>query len=235
MRLKDKVAVVTGAGSGIGAATAALFAEEGATVVGADLTGGDAGALRRLDVGDLAGWEALVGDVVAEHGTIDVLVNNAGIVKAYEGVADVTLEDWRTVLRVNLDGVFFGMRTVIPVMREHGGGSVVNVSSIWGIAGAPGVAAYQASKGAVRTLSKSVALTHAGDGIRVNSLHPGLVMTPLITAQDDALTQAVVDATPLGRGADPRELAYAALFLACGESSFVTGTELVVDGGYLTP
>jgi NAD(P)-dependent dehydrogenase (short-subunit alcohol dehydrogenase family) len=235
VRLKDKVAVVTGAGSGIGSATTALFAEEGATVIGADLTGSDAGAVRRLDVGNLAGWEALVADVVAEYGTIDVLVNNAGIVKAYEGVADVTLEDWRAVLRVNLDGVFFGMRTVIPVMREHGGGSVVNVSSIWGIAGAPGVAAYQASKGAVRTLSKSAALTHAGDGIRVNSLHPGLVMTPLIAAQDDALTQGIVDATPLGRGADPRELAYAALFLSCGESSFVTGTELVVDGGYLTP
>jgi NAD(P)-dependent dehydrogenase (short-subunit alcohol dehydrogenase family) len=234
MRLEGKVAIVTGASSGIGAAIAALFEEEGATVVGADIAA-NGGPVRQLDVGDLDGWHALVADVRAEHGTVDVLVNNAGIVKAYEGIVDVDLEDWRAVLRVNLDGVFYGMRAVIPAMQANGGGAIVNFSSIWGIAGAAGVAAYQASKGAVRTLTKNAALTYAGDGIRANSIHPGLVMTPLIAAQDPAITQVVVDATPLGRGAEPRELAYGALYLACDESSFVTGTELVIDGGYLTP
>lgn len=240
MRLEDKVAIVTGASNGIGHATAELFAEEGATVYGGDLAVPDGGERktvrdRTLDVGDLDSWAALVNEIVDQHDRIDIVVNNAGIVHTYDTITEVSLEDWDTVLRVNLSGVFFGMRTVIPVMQRGGGGSIVNFSSIWGIAGAPGVAPYQASKGAVRTLTKNAAMTYVGDGIRANSVHPGLVYTPLIAAQDAGLTQGVLDATPMKRGADPREIAYGVLYLASDESRFVTGTEFVIDGGYLLP
>jgi len=240
MRLEGKVAIVSGGAAGIGEAIARLFAEEGAVVYAGDVAFAEPGErdgvrTRPLDVGDLASWERLVAEVEAAHGGLDVLVNNAGIVHTYATITEVALKDWRRVLNVNLDGVFHGMRAGIPAMQRSGGGSIVNFSSIWGIAGAAGVAPYQAAKGAVRTLTKNAALSYVGDGIRANSIHPGLVMTPLIAAQDEALTQAVVDATPMGRGADPRELAYGALFLACDESSFMTGAELVIDGGYLTP
>jgi NAD(P)-dependent dehydrogenase (short-subunit alcohol dehydrogenase family) len=233
MRLDGKVAIITGAAGGIGQATAGLFRKEGATVVAVDINPLPSEEVLELDVGDLDQWTALVSRVVDEHGTIDILVNNAGVVGAYEGIVDISLDDWRSVLRVNLDGVFYGMRSVIPVMQAAQRGSIVNFSSIWGIAGASGVAAYQAAKGATRTLSKNAALTYVGDGIRVNSLHPGLVMTPMIAAQDPAITQVVLEATPMKRGADPIELAYGALFLSSDESSFMTGAELVIDGGYL--
>ena len=233
MRIEGKVVVVTGAGGGIGKAIAELFTEEGATVISTDIDSKGSTNVRPLDVGDADGWAALVNDVVAEHGTIDVLVNNAGIVRSYAGIVDVDLADWDSILRTNLYGTFLGMRYVIPVMQKAGRGSIVNFSSIWGIAGAGGVAAYQASKGAVRTLTKSAAINYVGDGIRANSIHPGLVMTPLIAAQDAAVTQGVVDATPMKRGAAPREVAYGALYLASDESSFVTGIELIIDGGYL--
>jgi NAD(P)-dependent dehydrogenase (short-subunit alcohol dehydrogenase family) len=239
MRLDGKIAVVTGASSGIGRATAELFAEQGATVVACDI--GDAPGYaaerieaRHLDVSELAEWEALAASLGEKFEHVDILVNNAGVVHTYAGIDDVTIEDWNHVLGVNLNGVFFGMRAIVPLMRQNGG-SIVNVSSIWGIGGAAGLAPYQASKAAVRHLSKSAALTYVGDGIRVNSLHPGLVMTPMIEAQADDVTQGVIDATPMGRAAEPRELANGMLFLASDESSFMTGAELVIDGGYLVP
>jgi len=236
-RLKDKIAVVTGASMGIGQATAELFAEQGARVIACDLREPASPAPpgiehRRLDVADLDQWTAIAEELRAEHGRVDVLVNNAGIVHSYEGIVEIDLDAWRRVLDVNLNGVFYGMRTMIPLMREAGG-SIVNVSSIWGIGGAEGVAAYQAAKGAVRTLSKNAAITYVKDGIRVNSIHPGLVATPLIDAQDADLTEAARLATPMARAADPREIAFGVLFLASEESSFMTGAELVLDGGYL--
>ncbi|MEJ6488750.1 SDR family oxidoreductase [Leucobacter sp. USCH14] len=237
MRLQHKIALVTGAAGGIGRATAERFAEEGAIVFAADVRAAEpyeapGVTFVELDVTDEPQWQRVAGEIVSEHGRIDVLFNNAGIVKAYDGVAEIALEDWRQVIDVNLNGVFYGCRTVIPVMRENGGGSIINTSSIWGIAGAAGVAAYTASKAAVRSLSKNVALTYIGEGIRCNSIHPGLIATPLIDAQDDDVTAAVLAQTPIGRLGTPREIANGALFLASDEASYVTGAELVIDGGY---
>ncbi len=237
MRLQHKIALVTGAAGGIGRATAERFAEEGATVYAADVKQPapyDASGITfvGLDVTDEQQWQSVVEGIVSEHGRIDVLFNNAGIVKAYEGVAEIALEDWRQVMDVNLNGVFYGCRAVLPVMRANGGGSIVNTSSIWGITGASGVAAYTASKAAVRSLSKNVALTYIAEGIRCNSIHPGLIDTPLIDAQDDDVTAAVLARTPIGRLGKPSEIANGALFLASDEASYVTGAELVIDGGY---
>lgn len=231
-RLSGKVAIVTGAANGIGAAIASLFKEEGATVVGLDITA-TASDIVKLDVSSAEQWHEVTDTIIDEHGKIDILVNNAGIVKAYQGIADISFADWDAVLGVNLRGTFLGMRSVIPHMRQAGGGAIVNVASIWGAVGTEGVAAYQASKGAVRTMTKNAAVTYASANIRANAILPGLTMTPLIEAQDDALTQRLIKETPLGRSADPREIAYGALFFASDESSFVTGTELPIDGGYM--
>lgn len=240
MRLNNKVAIVTGGARGIGRASAELFAEEGATVVAADLSLDEPFNHPRVrfvehDVTDERSWAALVDGVVAEHGRVDVLFNNAGLVGSYEPIDTIDLTDWQRVIDVNLNGVFLGVRAVVPAMRKAGGGSIINTSSIWGIAGAAGVAAYTATKGAVRLLSKNVALSYVGESIRSNSLHPGIIDTPLIAAQDADITQGVVDATPMGRLGTAREIAYGALFLASDESSYMTGAELVIDGGYTTP
>lgn len=239
MRLDNKVAIVTGAAHGIGAATAELFAREGAIVYAADLqpmaTAPHDVRSAALDVGDDVAWQRLVEQVVAEQGRIDVLVNNAGIVKYYGGITDLTPDQWDEVIRVNQTGPYLGMRHVIPVMQRQNAGSIINVSSIWGIAGAAGVAAYTASKGAVRLMSKNAALTYVGDGIRVNSLHPGIIATPLIDSQDKVITAEIVAVTPMRRLGRPEEIANGALFLASDESSYMTGAELVIDGGYTTP
>ena len=239
MRLNGKVALITGAARGIGAAMAELFAAEGATVYAADLdkTGAADDNIRQvvLDVTSDSNWSAAVAEIAAAHGKIDVLVNNAGIVKHYTGLIDTTPEQWDEVISVNQKGPFLGMRHVIPVMQAAGGGSIINVSSIWGIAGAAGVAAYTPSQGAGRMMSKKAALPYVGDNIRVNSLHPGIIETPLIAAQDTDITAGVVDVTPMKRLGRPKEIAYGALFLASDESSYMTGAELVIDGGYTTP
>jgi NAD(P)-dependent dehydrogenase (short-subunit alcohol dehydrogenase family) len=234
MRLHRKVAIVTGASSGIGRATADLFAEEGAMVYAADIV--DRSLSDRIhyvkhDTSCEEDWVALTSLVTARHGKLDILVNNAGIVGSYDTITDVKMSDYHRVIAVNQTGFFLGMRYSIPLMQRAGKGSIVNISSIWGLIGAVGVAPYQASKGAVTTLTKNAALTYA-PAIRANSIHPGVIKTQITASQDDALNLQLIADTPLKRMAEAREVAYAALYLASDESSFVTGAELVIDGGY---
>lgn len=249
MRLENKVALVTGGGSGLGEAISLRFAEEGATVIVSDIdlgsaqkvastavqAGGSAEA-HLLDVTDEARWEELVAQIVAERGHLDVLVNNAGI--AITGNAeDTTLADWQLTQSVNLDSVFLGTRTAIRVMRDRGG-SIINISSIEGIVGEPNAAAYNASKGGVRIFTKSAALHCAasGYGIRVNSIHPGFIQTPMLenaaAAMDASFMDQVLAAIPLGAPGAPLDIANGALFLASDESRYMTGAELVIDGGF---
>jgi NAD(P)-dependent dehydrogenase (short-subunit alcohol dehydrogenase family) len=235
-RLDGKVAIVTGCSRGIGQAVAEVFAEEGAAVVATSrsmepgqLDGIDC---RRLDVASEREWVDTVAAVVDQYGHVDVLVNNAGII-AYESLHELTTDEWNAVVATNQTGVWIGMREVIPHMIAQGGGSIVNVSSIWGSVAVSGAHAYHATKGAVRNMSKSAAISYATDSIRVNSVHPGFIWTPLTESQAPEINDYVVGQTPMGRAGQPREVANAILFLASDESSFVTGSELVVDGGYL--
>ncbi|WP_422000807.1 SDR family NAD(P)-dependent oxidoreductase [Reyranella sp.] len=249
MRMKDKVALVTGAAGGMGAATARLFAREGAkAVVVADVldTEGEAVAAgiakaggtaeyAHLDVTDEGQWRTLVDGIVARHGGLDVLVNNAGI----SGSAEQDLYDtaaWERLMGINATGVFFGMKHGIAAMKKRGkGGSVINLSSISGIVGQGYIhVGYNASKGAVRLISKAGAAQHGRDGIRVNSVHPGL-MPPMRTSgrtADPAMRAKTLKGVPLGRAGEVDEVANAILFLASDEASYVTGAELVVDGGW---
>ena len=229
-----KVCIVTGAGSGIGRATASALTDEGGIVLGCDLAPepGTPYGCRRLDVRDEAGWLAWISEIEAEHGRIDALVNNAGLVGSYLPLHEIDPADWDSICEVNQRAVFLAMRAVLPVMLRQGAGSIVNVSSIWGIVGAAGVSAYQASKGAVRLMSRNAAITYARNGIRVNSVHPGLILTEMIERQDPAITAQLVEITPLGRGAQPREVADVITFLASDRASFVTGAEICVDGGF---
>lgn len=235
-RLKGKVAVVTGAGRGIGRGIAELFAEEGATVVATSQSEAhhfdSCIDYQQHEVADEAAWKRVVHDTLSRHGRIDVLVNNAGII-AYESLGELRLADWQRVVEVNQTGVFLGMREVLPGMVENGSGSIINVSSIWGNAAVAGAHAYHATKGAVRSMSKNAAITYATAGVRINSLHPGFTTTPLTDAQDPAVNDFVVGMTPMGRAGTAREIACGALFLASDDSTFMTGSELVIDGGYL--
>jgi len=239
-RLAGKVALISGGARGIGRAAAELFAEHGANVYVTDLSLEDPFEDQNikyldLDVTDLSEWGEVIEKIVQDTGRIDVLFNNAGTVHAYEPIHEISLESWNRVIDINQTGTFYGMRTVIPHMISERNGSIINTSSIWGIAGSAGVSAYTASKAAVRHMSKNAALSYAEYGIRVNSLHPGIVDTPMIAAQDADITAGVVENTPMKRLGRPKELAYGALFLASDESSFMTGSELVIDGGYTAP
>jgi len=238
-RLQGKVALVTGAAQGIGAAVGRLFVQEGAVTYLTDVQATprepspDGAHYRQLDVADEKAWKTVVAEIVDRHGRLDVLVNNAGIVEHYDQIDATSTQAWNRVVSVNQTGTFFGMREVIPVMKRNGGGSIVNFSSIWGTTGAPGAAAYQAAKGAVRTLTKNGAISYAKDKIRVNSVHPGIIWTPLIQGQSEEMNAGIIATTPMGRVGTPEEIAYGCLFLASDESSFVTGLELNIDGGYL--
>ena len=231
----------------MGAVEARLFAREGAGVVAADIlvdegervaseiaeSGGDA-AFVHLDVTSEEDWARAVKTVLDRFGKLDVLVNNAGIFELAT-VEDSTVEGWDRVLDVNAKGVFLGTRAVIPAMRRGGGGSIVNISSVAGLIGSPRSAAYNTSKGAVRLLTKATAVQHAADGIRANSVHPGLVDTDMLhevfPERDNFFTRRV-SGIPLGRLATAEDVAYGVLFLASDESSFMTGSELVIDGGF---
>jgi NAD(P)-dependent dehydrogenase (short-subunit alcohol dehydrogenase family) len=237
-RLSGKVALVTGAARGMGHTTAELFAAEGAKVIAADIRDPEpafeheAIEAVRLDVTKEDDWKAVVEDVVKRHGRLDVLVNNAGII-AYEPIEELGLDAWHGIIAVDQTGVFLGMREVIPAMRTGGGGSIVNISSIWGSVAVSGAHAYHATKGAVRNMTKNVAMTHVGDGIRANSIHPGYILTPLTAVQSKEVNDLMIATTPMKRPGQPIEVAYGSLYLASDESSYVTGTELVIDGGYL--
>ncbi|MCS3743963.1 SDR family NAD(P)-dependent oxidoreductase [Rhizobium sp. BK661] len=237
MRLKGKVALVTGAAGGIGFAVAELFNNEGAIVVAADIKPPEQPYPERieamtLDVTSEEQWATVVGAIVRQHGRLDVLVNNAGII-AYEPLDKLEMKQWLTMIAVDQTGVFLGMREAVHVMRKQQTGSIVNISSIWGSSAIAGAHSYHAAKGAVRTMSKNAAMTYVSDGIRVNSVHPGFIHTPLTDRQAPELNDAVIAMTPMKRGGKPIEIAYGCLYLASEEASYVTGVELNIDGGYL--
>jgi NAD(P)-dependent dehydrogenase (short-subunit alcohol dehydrogenase family) len=247
MRLKGKVAIVTGGAAGMGAATARLFAREGAKVVISDIleaegkdvagaiasSGGEA-RFQRHDVASEAEWDAAVSMTLSGYGRLDILINNAGVSGSDPDL--FSMKVWDTQMSINAKGVFLGMRAAFPVMQKAGRGSIVNISSISGVVGQKVVhMGYNAAKGAVRTMTKSAAVQFAKDGIRVNSVHPGLMpamRTSKLTA-DPQVRDAMLKAVPMAREGRIEEVAYANLFLASDEASYITGVELAVDGGFL--
>jgi 3alpha(or 20beta)-hydroxysteroid dehydrogenase len=242
-RLQGKVAIITGSAGGIGLAAARRFAGEGALVLlsDADAAGarrlaeelGDGVASRAHDVTSEADWEAVASWALETHGRIDILLNNAGVFLAVP-LAETSLEDFRRVIDVNLVGVFLGMRAVAPAMTKQRAGSIINVSSVAGLGGSPYLTAYAASKWAVRGMTKVVAKELAQFGVRVNSLHPGQIDTDMNARQREKtpeLIDKLIRGIPLGRIGTPQELAHAFVYLASDESIYVTGSELVVDGG----
>jgi cyclopentanol dehydrogenase len=239
-RLKDKVALITGAARGQGREMAELFMREAAMAVvsGDVLDATDAEDSKvtfvKMDVTQPDQWKSVVAGIVAEHGRIDILINNAAVCE-YEPILETTDEQYDRVLDIDLKSIFLGMREVLPHMIQQRAGSIINVSSIWGLAGVPNSYAYQAAKGAILNVSKNVAATHGQDGVRCNSLHPGYILSPMNEHQAPEINAALIAGTVLKRPGVPIETAYAALFLASDEASYVTGTSLVVDGGYLAP
>jgi NAD(P)-dependent dehydrogenase (short-subunit alcohol dehydrogenase family) len=248
MRLQGKVAIVTGAANGMGEVEARMFAKEGARVVIADIletegqqvaaditaAGGEARFVR-LDVTSEEDWREVVQTAVATFGALNILVNNAGLSGSYDP-DKMSTAVWDRLMDVNAKGVFLGLKYAVPAMQQAGGGSIINISSISGFVGQDYIhMAYNASKGAVRILTKSAAVQYARDGIRVNSVHPG-VMPPMRSSRgtaDSERRRQMIAAVPMGREGRREEVGYAVLFLASDEASYITGTELVVDGGYL--
>ena len=248
MRVAGKVALVSGGARGLGEAQAKLLAAEGAKVAIGDILedegkkveaeinelGGEA-FFMRLDVTQADQWQEVIDETVSRFGKLDVLVNNAGI-GGRGGLEDMTEDEWDEVMAVNAKGVFLGTKLAMPEILKAGGGSIVNISSQMGIVGSDtSNPAYQASKAAVHVFTKSIALRYATRGIRVNSVHPGPIDTPMLEAGfvDPERMQRVMSKVPMGRVGRPEEIAYGVLFLSSDESSFITGAGLVIDGGYI--
>ncbi len=238
-RLAGKTALVSGANRGIGAAIAERFAAEGARVARLDLTADAAASgdlMLKADVSDEASVARAVAEAQAAFGRIDVLVNNAAAGNTQALAGDLSLAEWRRTIDVNLTGAFVLSRAVIGLMRQTGGGAIINIASQLGSVAVRGRAAYCASKGGLLQLTRAMALDHAGDGIRVNALSPGAVMTDRLTTlygSEAAATEALAPRHPIGRIGVPTDVAGAAVFLASDEAGFMTGSDLVVDGGYL--
>ena len=251
-RVEGKVAVITGGASGIGKATCLLLAREGAKVAVTDIkddTGqkvvdeieafGGIAKYWHLDTSNEDNVGGVFNDIVHEFGSLDVLINNAGIAGVNKPTHEISREEWDKVMSVNVSGVFFCTKQAIPLMQKSAGGSIINMSSIYGIIGAADLPPYHASKGAVRLMSKNDALIYAKDNIRVNSIHPGFIWTPLVEelAKDspigvEAVRKQLDNRHPIGHVGEPNDVAYGVLYLASDESKFVTGTELIIDGGY---
>lgn len=246
-RVAGKIAIVTGGGKGIGHAVAKMLAEEGAQVAVTDIDeaagrstvdslteSGHAAAFFEHNVASEEDWERVVEEVQDTFGVPDVLVNNAGIYRI-EPIDETTVEDWRQLMDVNVTGVFLGMKHCTPLMREQGQGSVINLSSVAGLVGVPGHACYGASKGAVRTMTKDAAIELAEAGVRVNSVHPAYIDTQMADygAETQGASKEELDAMhPVGHMGEPDDVAYAVVYLASEESKFMTGAELVIDGGF---
>lgn len=241
-KLQGKVAIITGAARGQGAATAQLFAREGCAVIVTDISGGDdvmrdvgdLGRFHRHDVADAADWRKVVDAATAEFGRIDILVNNAGVVHIGDFLG-TSPADFQKVLNINLMGAFHGMQAVLPGMLERKAGSIVNISSVSGMTGMAGMSIYSASKWGIRGLTRSVALEVAPHGIRINSIHPGAINTPMLNPNNDIDQNAAArhQRIAMGRLGQPDEIANASLFLASDDASYMTGTEMVIDGAWI--
>ena len=244
--LDGRVALVTGASRGIGAAVVRRLAEQGATVIATDVIddegevlagelvrAGKPVAYRHLDVSDESQWAAVVGQAIADHGRLDILVSNAGI-GTMPDVESETVSGWDRLIAINQKGVWLGMRAAAPAMRQGGGGSIINLSSIFGaVGGFGGSVAYHASKGAVRLMTKNAAIRYAKEGIRVNSVHPGFIDTPMVEqVKGTDVEKLIIANTPMGRMGRSDEVAEVIAFLASDRSSYMTGSEVYVDGGW---
>lgn len=243
-RLQGKIAIITGGARGIGEAHARLFAAEGAKVAVTDIltaegketvasikaSGGDAIFLQH-DVTKEADWARVVADTIQQYGGLTSLVNNAGFANL-KGVEEETLEGFNNIVAVCQTGVWLGMKATMPALKKSGNGAIVNISSLYGIIGTPSMISYHGAKGAVRLMTKSAALEYAKQGVRVNSVHPGIIETPLAMTLAQEYLDAITATTPMGRRGKPVDIASMSLFLCSDEANFITGAEFVVDGGW---
>lgn len=246
-RLSGKVALITGAGMGMGETEAILFAQEGAKVIATDINeeagldtvkkiekAGYKAEFMKLDVRNESEWQKVTKAILAKYGKLDVLVNNAGILRM-NPIEETSEVEWDDIFNVNTKGAFFGCKHAVEGMKKAGGGSIINMASVYGIIGAPNAAAYEASKGAVRALTKAAASDLAKYNIRVNSVHPGLIDTPMTadTIKDPEKTKELLSTTIMEHPGKPEEVALPVLMLASDESSYMTGSEVIIDGGYI--